>query len=124
MGTLKELTPEMLARFTQIDYDCEMALVALIDDGGRERQIAVVRYITNADRRSAEFAIVVAEPWQGQGLGRHLMLQLIGIARAHGLDSLEAQVLAANPPMLELATGLGFVVGHTDPREKSVRLAL
>jgi len=124
MGSVKELTPAMLARFTQIEYGREMALIAVVNEETRERQIGVARYSTNLDGTSAEFAIVVAEPWQRHGLGRYLMLQLIDIARAQGLSTLVGQVLAANPQMLELAAGLGFVVEDNDPRVKSVRLAL
>lgn len=124
MGSIKELSPAMLARFTQIDYGREMALIAVVGEETRERQIGVARYSTNVDGKSAEFAIVVAEPWQRHGLGRYLMLRLIGIARAQGLITLAGQVLGANPQMLEFAAGLGFVVEEDDPQVKLVRLAL
>ena len=126
MGALKDLTPAMLARFTQVDYDREMALIAVIHEDGRERQIGVARYIINPDGESCEFAVVVAEAWQGRGLGRHLMPQLIAIARARGLKTMMGQVLAANTQMLGLATALGFVVNETPPdlSVKEVRLAL
>ena len=126
MGSVKDLTPGMLARFTQVDYDREMALIALVEEAGRERQIGVVRYIINPDGVSAEFAVVLSEDWQGRGLGRQLMLELIAIARARGLSTLAGQVLAANPQMLELAGALGFVCAGDphDPSVRVVRLAL
>lgn len=124
MGSMKGLSPAMLARFTQIDYGSEMALIAVVNEATRERQIGVARYSTNMDGKSAEFAIVVAEPWQRHGLGRHLMLKLIDIARAQGLSTLVGQVLAANPQMLELAAALGFVIENDDLWVKSVRLVL
>jgi acetyltransferase len=126
MGSVKDLTPAMLARFTQVDYDREMALIALVGDNGRERQIGVVRYIINPDGTSAEFAAVLSEAWQGRGLGRALMLKLIEIARARGLKILAGQVLAANPQMLELAGALGFVcaIDGDDPTVRTVRLTL
>jgi acetyltransferase len=125
MGSVKDLTPAMLARFTQVDYDREMALIALVEEDGRERQIGVVRYIINPDGDSAEFAAVVSEAWQGRGLGRELMLKLIAIARARGVKILSGQVLAANPQMLDLAAALGFEkVADDDPTVRLVRLAL
>lgn len=126
MSPVRELTPAMLARFTQIDYDREMALIATADEQGVERQIAVARYAIDPDGESCEFAIVVSERWQGRGLGRHLMLQLIAIARSRGLKSMTGQVLASNTGMLELARELGFTVAHTpeDPGTKEVEFLL
>ena len=120
MSTLKQLTPAMLARFTQVDYDREMALVAVVDRDGREMQIAVARYVINPDWESCEFAIVVSQHWQGHGLGRHLMLRLIDIAKARGLKTMIGQILAANQRMLGLAKALGFVV-EDNPEDRSVR---
>jgi len=122
MSTLKELTPEMLARFTQIDYDREMALVAVTVEGARERQIGVCRYIVDADGASCEFAVVVAEAWQRRGLGRHLMERLIEIARARGLKRMNGQILSANPEMLDLVTKLGFTLAGV-PSAPEVREA-
>src|SRR5450631_1733418 len=65
MQHLPSLTPQMLARFTQVDYDRELALVALDDSSGTDSIIAVVRYVANWDRESAEYAIVLADAWQG-----------------------------------------------------------
>ena len=126
MGSIMNLTPTMLARFTQVDYDREMALIGVVHAEGRERQIGVGRYIINTDGESCEFAIVVAETWQGRGLGRHLMLKLIAIARARGLKNMAGQVLVANTQMLGLATALGFVIDEPSPgvSVRDVQLAL
>jgi acetyltransferase len=113
MDTLRELTPLMLVRFTQIDYDREMAFVATVPEAGREAEIAVARYVTNPDGESCEYAIVVADGWQGRGLGRKLMEQLIAVARARGLRSMVGHVRAENRGMLTLAQKLGFVIGDS-----------
>jgi acetyltransferase len=114
MDTLRELTPLMLVRFTQIDYDREMAFVATVPaEGGVETEVAVARYVANPDGESCEFALVVADDWQGRGLGRRLMEQLIAVARARGLRSMLGHVLAENRGMLELARKLGFVIGDS-----------
>jgi acetyltransferase len=126
MGAVKELSPAMLARFTQVDYDREMALIAVIHEAGRERQIGVGRYIINPDGESCEFAIAITATWQGHGLGRHLMLQLIAIARERGLKKMVGQALATNTHMLALAADLGFVTDEAgdDASVKEVQLGL
>ena len=110
MGTVNELSPEMLARFTQIDYRTEMALVALVGEGGDAQQIGVARYIINPDRRSCEFAIVVSDKVQHQGIGTRLMKALMEAGRAHGLTMIEGTVLKENTPMLHLMEELGFII--------------
>jgi acetyltransferase len=127
MSTVKELSPAMLARFTQVDYDREMALIAVDRSTGREIQVGVARYVVNPDWQSCEFAIVVSQDWQGHGLGRHLMLRLIDIARARGLKVMTGQILAANGRMLAMAKALGFTFDDSVEPEldvKHVRLTL
>lgn len=126
MDTLRELTPRMLARFTQIDYDREMALVATVGRDGGELELGVCRYITNPDGESCEFAIVIADDRQGQGLGRRMMTQLIAVARARGLQTMIGHVLGSNRGMLSLCQSLGFVATDNaeDPMVKRVTLAL
>jgi GNAT superfamily N-acetyltransferase len=78
MDTLRELTPAMLVRFTQIDYDREMALIATLPGkGDKVEQIGVARYVTNPDGETVEFALAVADDWQMHGVGRKLMTSLI-----------------------------------------------
>jgi acetyltransferase len=126
MDTLRELTPLMLVRFTQIDYDREMAFVATVAGAAGEEEIGVVRYVTNPDGESCEFAIVIADDWQRKGLGRRLMTQLIDVARARGLRSMMGHVLAENRGMLALCQGLGFVISDSPegPMLKRATLAL
>jgi acetyltransferase len=126
MNALRELTPMMLARFTQIDYDREMAFIATIEDQGVEREIGVVRYIMNPDGESCEFALVVADEWQRRGLGRRMMTLLIDVARARGLREMIGHVLAENSGMLGLSESLGFMVKPSSegPQVKQVSLAL
>jgi acetyltransferase len=122
MNTVRELTPAMLMRFTQIDYDCEMAFVAVRDEQGRETEIAVTRYVANPDGRTCEFAIVIADAWQGKGLGRRMLELLIGVARARGLEVMVGHILAANEPMLALCTKLGFQIAD-NPQDPAVKRA-
>ena len=114
MSAIRELSPQMLARFTQIDYDREMALIAATAQDGREEEVGVARYITNPDGTSCEFAIVVDDEWQKHGLGRRLMTLLIEIARLRGLATMSGDILTANQPMLALAASLGFTIGEVE----------
>lgn len=108
MQALHELTPQMLMRFTQIDYDREMALIAVAETGEKETEIGVARYVTNPDGESCEFAIVIADEWHKKGLGSHLLNKLIQIARMKGLYIIDGEVLASNKPMLDLVQAFGF----------------
>ncbi|MGL4808132.1 MAG: acetate--CoA ligase family protein, partial [Giesbergeria sp.] len=86
VSTMAKLPPAMLARFTLIDYDREMALVAVVknrqvDEDGMvhetERIVGVSRYVTNPDLASCEFALVVADDFSGKGMGSRLMLSIM-----------------------------------------------
>lgn len=122
MMPLKELSQTMLARFTQIDYDREMALIAVAGQNGAEIEIAVCRYIINPDGKSCEFALVVADKWQHKGIGHKLMTMLMSAARAKGLAAMEGDVLTDNRTMLRLVTSLGFTVeaSREDPKIRHV----
>jgi len=119
MGTVNELSAEMLARFTQIDYRREMALVAEVGAGREARQHGVARYAINPDNTSCEFAIVVSDRLQGQGIGTRLMKGLFAAARDHGLTKIEGAVLRENAPMLHLMEELDFTV-TPDPDDHEV----
>ncbi|MDU8927489.1 bifunctional acetate--CoA ligase family protein/GNAT family N-acetyltransferase [Alisedimentitalea sp. MJ-SS2] len=119
MGTISELSPQMLARFTQIDYRTEMALVAMVEQDGKQTQIGVTRYAINPDRRSCEFAIVVSDAVQHQGIGTKLMKALMEAARDHGLAVIEGTVLRENDAMLHLMEELGFSIS-TSPDDREV----
>ncbi len=114
MQSITELSPQMLARFTQIDYDREMALIAVVDVDGQETEIGVTRYIINPDGKSCEFALVVADSWQRQGIAHRLMQQLIETARSHALEIMEGDVLANNREMLNLVAKLGFNIHSSE----------
>ncbi|MEI7613846.1 MAG: bifunctional acetate--CoA ligase family protein/GNAT family N-acetyltransferase [Betaproteobacteria bacterium] len=121
MDTLRELTQAMLVRFTQIDYDREMALVAtILGDYGQEIQIGVARYVTNPDGETVEFALAIADDWQKHGVGRKLMSALIDVARQKGYRAVVGDVLAMNSKMFRLMSTLGFTI-HPHPEDPSVK---
>ena len=101
-------TPEEIRRFTLIDVRREAAVVGIAGLGGEEHQVGVARFVHIPASLDAEFAIVVADEWQGCGLGRRLLEALIGTARQHGRRSLVGTTLSENRAMLSLAGRLGF----------------
>ena len=105
---IKKWTHEMLIRFTQNDYDREIGLMAISQPPAPEVMLGVCRLVMAADRANAEFAVIVADPWQGKGLGQKLLEEVIAIAREQGVQLLHGDVLAQNQPMLEMVRRLGF----------------
>ena len=105
---IKKWTHEMLIRFTQNDYDRELGLMAIGRPPGPEVMLGVSRLVMEANRETAEFAIIVADQWQGKGLGPKLVEEVIAIARERGVKLLYGEVLATNQPMIEMVKRLGF----------------
>jgi acetyltransferase len=137
MMPVKELSPAMIERFTQIDYGRELALVAVTDDAGDSPRAGIGNGATPAIRGVAritptthpercEFAIVVEEAMQGSGLARALMHRLFAAARQRGYRVIEGVVLRENPRMLKFCEAMGFeiVVNPDDPAEKIARREL
>ncbi len=124
MQSMDKLTPLMLARFTQIDYDREMALVAVVKEHSRDARIlGVARYVSNPDKQSCEFALTIADAWQKKGIGRQLMQRLMTVARDRNIEIMEGEVLSQNSKMLRLCERLGFRAVHNsdEPDVVSVR---
>lgn len=121
-NALRDLSEAALTRFTQVDYDKEMALIAVICDNGRETEIGVARYSVNPDGTSCEFAIAVADAWQRKGIGSMLMRSLMNAACSRGLEIMEGLVLSGNARMLALTDGLGFTLDANagDPSQRHV----
>jgi len=120
MQPKKTISHEELARYCQIDYDREMALVAVKNENGRERILAVVRLVRLPDELSAEMAIVVGDPWQGKGLGKLLCEIALAVAKEMGLKRIYMDILAENQRMLNLAFKLGFQILNRE--EDSIRV--
>jgi acetyltransferase len=105
---LKQLPHTMLARFTQIDYDRHIALVALGETEPCEKMLGVARVISGRNISDAEFSVVVADPWQGKGIGAALLQRCLSIAQERGIQKITGTVLAENTQMLALGRKLGF----------------
>jgi acetyltransferase len=121
LGALSRLSSELMIRFTQLDYDRELALIAVTHVDGRDVEVGVARYIGDSDGVGCEFAIVVADAWQKRGLASLLMRALIGAAREHGFTRMHGDVLADNSRMLSWMSRLGFEI-TTHPDDATLRL--
>ncbi len=107
---INEFTHEDLANMTQIDYDREMAFVAVQSYEGHEQILGVTRAISDPDNVDAEFAVLVRSDLKGLGLGRKLLEKLIAYTRDHGLERLNGITMPNNRGMVALARKLGFDV--------------
>jgi len=107
---MKQLSPTMLARFTQIDYDREIALVAILESGPSEKMLGAARVILQHNLKDSEFAVLVGDPWHGKGIGAHLLASCLNIARDRQFRIIWGTVLAENKGMLALGRKLGFTI--------------
>jgi acetyltransferase len=105
---MKRLPHGMLARFTQIDYDREIALVALTEAQTAEKMLGVARIISENNQKKAEFSVAVGDAWQGKGIGAELLRRCLAIAEKRGIEEVWGVILAENTQMLALAKKLGF----------------
>ena len=111
---MKQLSHTMLARFTQIDYDREIALVAIQESKDSEKMLGAARVILQHNQKDAEFAVLVGDPWHGKGIGAHLLTTCLDIARERGFRSIWGTVLSENKGMLALGRKLGFRIKRSD----------
>ena len=108
---LKQLPMSMLSRLTQIDYDREIALVATQIDSGEEKMLGVARIIVDpGSQDSAEFAVLVGDPWQGLGIGAALLSRCLCMAKKRCIKRVWGIVLSENIQMLALGHKLGFKI--------------
>jgi GNAT superfamily N-acetyltransferase len=99
--------------FTRIDYRDHFALIAETFGAQGQQQIGDARYVRIADAAAtAEFALAIADRWQGQGWGRRLLELLLAAAQAHGIHVMQGDVLRDNSAMLRLVQTLGFTLKH------------
>ena len=110
-----EMSHERLVRYCQVDYDRELAFVAVsFDQDGNERLVGDVRVIKQPDLENAEVAILVIDTWQGKGLGRTLMEYCLQVSREIGLKAVWMEILKENTRMLHLAKIFGFKRAYAD----------
>jgi len=116
-SAMRELSAEQVARMTQVDYEREIAFIAVREATGET--VGVARLVCEVGSAEGEFAVVVQPDVKGRGLARHLMQRLIDWARARNMSAVVGQVLADNTPMLAFVRGLGFTL-HRMPQEEGL----
>ncbi len=122
-GVLRLLQPTMLSRFTQIDYDREIAFVAIDEDSAIERMLGVARIIGDPDGSNGEIAVLIGDPWQGKGVGSSLMRQCLLIAQQRGFTHIHGIVMKENRHMLALAKKMGFAISpEKNPGEYEIQI--
>ncbi len=114
MGYIKDTSHDMIVKFTNIDYDRELALVAEINRNDRRKMIGVVRIVNDIGNEATEYAIVIADPWQGKGLGSELTNRIMEIAKDKGIKKIYANVLKSNVTMLEMFKKRKFKIETLD----------
>jgi acetyltransferase len=121
---MRELSAEQMARLTQVDYDREMAFIAVREATGET--VGVARLVGESGEPQGEFAVIVQADTKGKGLATHLMRRLIDWARGHGMQTIVGQVLADNAPMLAFVRHLGFSLKRMpeEPDVVEARLSL
>jgi acetyltransferase len=122
MGELKELSPDQLYDFTHPDHAREAAYVVIRSTAAGEEQIGVGRYAAEPGAETCEFAVTIADAWQGKGLAKRLMSALMRDAKARGYKYMVGFVLAANTRMIEFCRGLGFSI-EASADDATVRVA-
>ena len=108
MLSARRRSREEIRRFTEIDPECEFAVIATKVHDGVEQQVGVARYVKQGCSDEAEFAIVLSDDWRGRGLGGVLLSSLIAAARQRGVRRLIGTTMSENNGMLALARKLGF----------------
>lgn len=108
LGGAIRITREYMERLTQVNYERDMALAATVMLDDRETLIGVARYALEKDGKSCEFALVIADAWQGRGIGHRMLGKLVAVAKTRGLETIYGDTLASNRPLIELAKKLGF----------------
>lgn len=123
-GKVPYVSHSFTARFTHIDYDREMAIVAEVLENGEKQMIGVVRIMADAWGENAEYAIVVADEWQGLDLGNNLTDYILEIARDKGIARIHATMLATNKRMIHMFEKRGFRIFREDPEACHAELDL
>ena len=118
----KGFSDEMLKRLTQLDYDRDIAFVALAEDSGK--LAGVGRLSCDPDRTRGEYALLVRTDLQGHGIGWQLLQQILAYARAEKISRIEGIVLEENMAMLKMCREFDFTVAHHPDEPGAMLVAL
>ncbi|MEX0638682.1 MAG: GNAT family N-acetyltransferase [Burkholderiales bacterium] len=119
MKFVRSVSDKLIHFFTHVDYEKHMAFVCEAEADGRPTLVGEARYVANADGRSCEFGVVIADDWHKSGIAGLLMDALIRAARANGLETMEGLVMRENHEMMKFVRALGFEA-TADPVESTL----
>ena len=123
MKFVRSLSDKLVHFFTHVDYEKHMAFVCEAEVAGKPALVGEARYVGNADGRSCEFGVVVADDWHHSGIAGLLMDALIRAARANRFETMEGLVLRDNRDMIRFVRALGFEASP-DPVESTLMRAV
>jgi acetyltransferase len=121
---IKDTPHEIRIRYCNVDYDREIGIVAELTENGRRRITGVVRLITEPDGKSGEIAVIVADPWQGLGMGTKMVDYILEICRDKKLEAVYAEMLKDNYRAISIMKKMGFTVEKIDDETVKATLNL
>ena len=116
---IRDTPHEMRARYCDIDYAREIGIVAELKEEGRRKILGVVRLIIEQDGKTGEIAFIVADPWQGLGLGSKMVDHMIEICKDRGLETVYALTLPDNYRAIRLLKKRGFTIQYRNDEAKA-----
>jgi len=116
---IKDTPHEMRARYCNIDYAREMGIVAELEEKGQRQILGVVRLIIEQGGKTGEIAFIVADPWQGLGLGSKMLDHMIEICKDRGLHNVYALTLPDNYRAIRLLKQRGFTIQYRNDEAKA-----
>ena len=106
----RKVTRWIVEEWANVNYDQNMVLVAVVDDGGERKIVADSRYYLDKTTGAAEIAIVVYNDWQHKGIATNLLLHTIKVAKEMGVKKLYAYVASDNKKIASIGVKIGFTV--------------
>jgi acetyltransferase len=111
---LKDTPHETRIRYTNIDYDREIAIVPELTEDGRRKILGVARVSIEPDGKAGEIAFIVADPWQGLGLGTKMVDYVLEICKDMNVETVYAIMLPDNYRAINLMKKMGFTIKSLD----------
>ena len=116
---IKDTPHEVRVRYSNIDYDREIGIVAELKEDQQRKILGVVRLIIEPDEKTGEIAFIVADPWQGLGLGSKMVDYMIEICKDKGLETVYAFMLPDNRRAINLLKKMGFTLEESQDVTKA-----
>lgn len=111
---IKDTPHEVRVRYCNIDYDREIAIVAELNEIGQRKILGVVRVSLEPDRKNGEIAFIVADPWQGLGLGTKMVDHAIDVCKDMKIEKIYAIMLSDNHRAINLTKKMGFTTEYME----------